>query len=367
MKIFLASVLKPLNDTRMYEKIGLSLSKSYEIHLMGYPAELPVRKGVYGYPLLDFAQGSRKRWQVGSFLLAKLKQVKPDVLVIHAVELLPVALYYRMFHKVRLIYDVQENYYRNFLYQSIYPKGIKHLMAWAVRGLETLSRNWVDYYWLAERCYAREFTFGKGKQLILENKSVLERQGPHLKSNSLSPPLRFVFTGTISTVYGAWEAVNLVKKLVDCGLSAELLMIGKVVEIPLEKELQKLEKAFSWFRLEGGSRLVPHTRILEALEEADVALLSYQPNKSTAQCIPTKLYECIAYRLPMIIPQNPLWEKICEEYTAALAIDFVNYNPKVLIEELLTKKFYNRGNFAKVLWKEEEHKLLRMMEPLVNQ
>ena len=34
-RIVLASVLKPVNDSRMFEKMGQSLAPYYEVHIMG--------------------------------------------------------------------------------------------------------------------------------------------------------------------------------------------------------------------------------------------------------------------------------------------------------------------------------------------
>ena len=42
-RIVLASVLKPVDDTRMFEKIGKSLSDNpdFEIFIIGYPSKQP--------------------------------------------------------------------------------------------------------------------------------------------------------------------------------------------------------------------------------------------------------------------------------------------------------------------------------------
>ncbi len=37
-RIVIASVLKPVNDTRMTEKLGGSLLQRYDVHIIGFPA-----------------------------------------------------------------------------------------------------------------------------------------------------------------------------------------------------------------------------------------------------------------------------------------------------------------------------------------
>ena len=56
-RIVLASLLKPVNDTRMFEKIGVSLAQSgqYEVHIIGYPSGTSVSEpNVHFHPLPRF-------------------------------------------------------------------------------------------------------------------------------------------------------------------------------------------------------------------------------------------------------------------------------------------------------------------------
>ncbi len=84
-RIVLASLLKPVNDPRMCEKIGMSLAQSgqYEVHIIGYPSGTQVSESnVHFHELPLF-----KRISIGR-IGARLKAIqiviklKPELLII---------------------------------------------------------------------------------------------------------------------------------------------------------------------------------------------------------------------------------------------------------------------------------------------
>jgi hypothetical protein len=63
-RIVLASVLKPVDDTRMFEKLGKSLSDNpnYEIFILGYPSKQPpTNPKIIFLPHPNFVRLSMKR------------------------------------------------------------------------------------------------------------------------------------------------------------------------------------------------------------------------------------------------------------------------------------------------------------------
>ena len=117
--IVIASVLKPVDDTRMFEKFGISLSDSgnYKVVIIGYPSIVKP-----AYPNIDFIPlNPFKRLSIGRILApfqvySKLYKVKHDILIVNTHELLIVALLNRIIFGGKIVYDIQENYYRNILF-----------------------------------------------------------------------------------------------------------------------------------------------------------------------------------------------------------------------------------------------------------
>ena len=110
--IVIVSILKPVDDTRMLEKFGISLSDSgnYDVVIIGYPSTLkPAYPNIKFIPLKSFKRISVSRLLAPLKVLLKTYQVKHDILIVNSHELLIVALLNRIFFGSKIIYDIQEN------------------------------------------------------------------------------------------------------------------------------------------------------------------------------------------------------------------------------------------------------------------
>ena len=77
--IVIASVLKPVNDSRNYEKTAISISKSgkYQVHLVGQKVlNTPVGSSILFKPLFSFNRLSLKRFFTGWLFLRYLLKIK---------------------------------------------------------------------------------------------------------------------------------------------------------------------------------------------------------------------------------------------------------------------------------------------------
>ena len=137
-----------------------------------------------------------------------------------------------------------------------------------------------------------------------------------------------------------------------------------MVSNSLKERLNQFIKARPYIELKAGNPLVPHKQIIDILRQADFALLPYQPNLSTDNCIPTKLYEALALKIPMLIQNNVLWEEVCAPYQAGIFIDFKNFNPKNVYQQLNEFHFYKKNPGKEVLWETEEKKLMNFVSEL---
>lgn len=372
-RILLASLLKPINDTRLYEKLGVSLSKipGSAVHICGYEAPIPdnAPRNITFYPIFHFKRLSLERVKAQHVYYRLLLQVKPELIIVSTHELLLVSYLYKQQHDCRLIYDVQENYSLNLRAQHNYSRGIKHLMAWSVRGLEKLTATGTDHFLLAERSYAEELPFVRGRYTFIENKHKAQSNQSTPDTPVAIPaagPLRLLYSGTIAEEYGIWEALALTKRLHELNPAVQFTIIGYCANIQTWERLQATCNKIPFVELIGGGSLVPHSLILEKISESHIGLLPYRPNASTFRCIPTKLYEYMAYALPLLIQQNPLWHRIVEGSRAGLSIEFNTVDAPALYSQLLSSRFYTQGIPADIFWQSEEEKLLALITELLN-
>ena len=383
-RLLLASVLKPLNDTRMYGKLARTLAAwrpASPVHVAGRQAPAPAGAA----PLLtcsSLLHGSRLsierlRAQVRYWHL--LRQKQPALVVVTAPELLPLTLLWQRLGRGRqFVYDVQENYALNIRSQGVYPAALRELLARLVRRVEATAARRAAALLLAEASYALELPFLTAlpaeRVLLLENKyqpqpgEVLPRTARPLPAPD--EPLRLLFSGTISELNGVREAVALARQLRAARPGgARLTIIGFCQQPTLLAELQQLAaREVDWLALVGGAALVPHAAIVAEIGRSHLGLLPYRPHPSTERCRPTKLFEYLAHGLPVLVPPNPLWVGLVQAHQAGLVVDFSEPVAAAaqVATALLTAVFYPAGPpTEEVVWAGEGKKLGHLLESLL--
>ncbi len=351
--VVIASVLKPVNDARNYEKTAISIGKlgNYQINLVGQKVlNTPLEPYIVFDSLFSFSRLSFKRFFAGWRFLAYLRRLHPDVVIITTFELLLPAVVYKILTTKKIIYDVQENYFRNLIYTTTFPFGIKHILAVGVRTLEYLTRPFISHYLLAEKNYEKEFYFTKNKHTILENKLFKTSVKSRIIRNDNT--IQLLYTGTIAENYGIFEAVDLAKALHKIEPKIRLKIVGFAAQKDVLEKLKKTIKAHDFITLVGGDSFVAHQEILALIAQSDFGLISYRPDKSTENCIPTKLYEYLAHQLPFLISPNPAWLALTYKYSAGIAVDFYNPTIEKLLSQMKENTFYTTVPGEEIYWNE---------------
>ncbi|SDX55897.1 glycosyltransferase family protein [Hymenobacter psychrophilus] len=405
LTILFASVLKPLDDTRMLGKFGRTLSQrpGVQVHVAGRaaprPPDLPPNLQVHG--LLRGSRLSLARLRAQWRYWQLLRRLQPTVVFVHAPELLPATVLWQWLGRGRrFIYDVRENYALNIQTQAVYPPWARHLLAGLVRRLETLAAARAAAVLLAERSYAAELPFAAGAEvrpaataayaaspplsknetqatrtarpvLIIENKyqpyDAVPATWPR-RLPEVSEPLRLVYSGTISELNGVWEALRFTAHLRTVWPLAHLTIIGACQQPALLARLQAaVAAAGGAVTLVGGAALVPHAAVVAELRRSHLGLLPYRPHPSTARCVPTKLFEYLGLALPLVLPPNPLWQPLAEAAGAGLAFDFqqATYPPAAeLAAALRAGTYYPQGPPPLAFWEPEAKKLSALLDSI---
>lgn len=383
--LLLASVLKPLDDTRLHGKLARTLAAARplaSVWVAGRAAAAPAAPGSFRF--ISLLRGSRLSW---GRLAAQwrywqlLRRAQPALVVVAAPELLPLTLLWQRLGRGRqFIYDIQENYALNIRSQGVYPAAVRGLLAAGLRRVEAAAARRAAALLLAEASYADELPFlnalPPSRVLLLENKyqpqpgEVLPRAARPLPA--LTEPLRLLFSGTISELNGVREAIALARQLrasMAWPGGVQLTVIGFCQQPALLADLQAIAQAeAAWLTLIGGGALVPHTRLVAEIGRSHLGLLPYRPHPSTVRCQPTKLFEYLAHGLPVLVPANPLWAGLVRQYTAGLVVDFGQPAAAAaqVAAALPTAAFYPAGLPAEaVLWAGEGKKLGHLLESLL--
>ena len=360
----IASVLKPVDDTRLFEKLGLTIreSKKYQVNIIGFKAKIPTDSaGVIFHPLYSGGRLGLGRLLVPWKFLGKLIRLRPDLLVVSTPELLIPAVIYKSFLGTRLWYDVQENYRKNVQYQSSYPHFVKPFLKLILWLTETFTRPFIERYLLAEEGYLNELRFIRDKHTVLENKykRVEIKQGD---TNTTQSAVSLIFNGTCSKENGILEAISLTETMLRHRYPVRLNIVGQVPDKSLLKYIKDLMSKYQGcIQLLSNGSLASHITIMEQVLHSDFGLVAHQVNPSNQNCVPTKIYEYLGLHIPMILQSHPLWESKVRPYPGALVIDYKTFNPDLLWHQMQTVKFYQTKPGPEISWEQEALKLLELL------
>ena len=261
----------------------------------------------------------------------------------------------------KIVYDIQENYARNIRFSGAYPRILSSPLAGLVRLTELLAAKFTNGMILAEHVYVSQLTFLQQPHIVLENLASNAIK-PHSKSTEKRDQVRLLYCGTIAPHYGVFDAIAFANWLSSVDKSVTLLIVGHTTLKSTERTIQQLTENQSNISLQVSSEPLAHDIIVDAMQKADFCLLPYQNNKATEGRIPTKLYECLAMELPVIIQHNPSWNDLINQNNAGMIIDFNNFEG--LNIRGLKKPFYGNNSFGRYQWQQNEQALAEFISDL---
>jgi glycosyltransferase involved in cell wall biosynthesis len=363
-RIVLASVLKPVNDPRMFEKLGQSLSRDFEVHILGTKGDSSNDKAIFFHPLFDYARFSLNRILAPLKILQKILLIKPAIVIVCTHELLWMVLIAKIFLRCKVIYDIQENYFRNILYTNAFPPILRVFVALYVRSKEWITAPFVNTFFLAEAGYAHELKFPGTKKVILENKVKKINLPVQEKWNSKDQNLHLLFSGTLANTTGIFIAIDLATKLHDLDHTIRLHILGFSPMRTVQREIKNCIRDKSYIYFDESHEPVPHHEIIQAVQMADVGIIAYPPNLSTENRIPTKLFEYLGYKLPILLVNHSPWLEICQPYNAAIPVDLNDLKVPQMLDTIKQGNFY-KNEPAGVFWETEENKLFNTIQSLL--
>lgn len=367
-KVVVASLLKPIDDTRMFEKFGLSMAETnkYDINIIGFDSKnVRSAKGITFHPSLPFERMSFQRLIQPWKTFRKLIKVKPEVTIVNTHELLIVTSIYKILFGGKFIYDIRENYVKNIRETNVFPWPLRLPLSLWVRFKEWLSKPFIDYYFLAERVYQKQLPFLSKKSVVIENKYAPQAEESTAYRSPDPSYIDLLYTGTISESNGVFDAIDITKSLHLCNSKIRLRIVGYCA---LKRDLIRLKKEiepYDFIELNGGDHLVPHSEIVEAIQKADFGFVLKKPNNGmNDDKILTRLFEYTANQLPILLLNNPTWVEFCEQFNAAIEVNPQDFNAQELLSKMKNTSFYTQGDTSTSLWNSEKEKLLDVLESI---
>ncbi len=305
-KILFASVLKPADEVRMYKKLGASLSDSKGLDLLFFGSKKMASNHDYGIFLdgFSFNRNPFKRIQrIWNFAITCFT-LKPDLLVICTWELLVPAIFYRAFWRKKIIYDLQENYFKNILAENSFKRVVLIFPAMIVRWIERISVHWISGILVAEECYFREITFTGKRGILLENKAI-PFEIPKIKKRD-----QVVYSGTISIQTGLGELEHFLKTM----KGYTLVVIGHCPKRSDQLFLHELSESYPNLKLNISNEPIPYDLIREEIRRSKFSFAFYQNFVSIKDRIPTCFFESLAYSCYILASGNPTYQEFFKKH-----------------------------------------------------
>jgi glycosyltransferase involved in cell wall biosynthesis len=362
-RVVIASVLKPVDDTRMSEKIAASIAAEgfADVTVVGYPAAGEQIPGLHIHELPKFRRLSFKRLLMPWKILGLILRLKPSILIITTHELLCIGVLARILISCSLVYDVQENYFRNILHTDAFPVLFRPVLALYVRAKETLLAVFVKHFFLAEKLYAQELKFAATRRTIIENKV----KKSSIRQRTAKDPSKTVllFSGTLDENTGVIRAIELAIKLQPLVPDIHLKIAGYCPRQEVCFKIKNTIEPYPFIELIGGDHLVAHSRIMQEVAAADYGIIAYSINPSTSDSMPTKLYEYLGGRLPILLFDYEPWTALCAPFRAAIVIPPTAIHAAEILRQMKAGKFYTRIP-EDVFWESESSKMLAVLQTL---
>ncbi|WP_111671238.1 glycosyltransferase family protein [Algoriphagus litoralis] len=365
--VLIASTLKPVNDVRAFGKLGLSIGETntYSLFIIGFSAKRPISFPGFRFFSSMSHFGSRFDRMLSQVrFVCRLIQVKPKLVISCTYEYLPLASLLKPFLKYKLVYDVQENYLLNLNLNPELSLSKKRKAASIIEKAESVTG--IDLYLFAENCYAAEMP-EKKPFLILENKFSGNLKPVLPRSFSDKKVIRFCIIGTITPAFGILDAVNWFTEILSYFPDFELVIAGHCPLISFREKLHEIAKNNPKISLSIDQNPVLHEEFIQVLTSSDFALLPYQDHQAIRDKMPTKLFECAALGIPVLISPNPKWEKFLADFSGGYPIDFLNL--PMAIEDLQTalgQTFFTATPSESILWKTEKLHFQQAIQDLLS-
>jgi glycosyltransferase involved in cell wall biosynthesis len=306
VKVCILSSVHQALDNRVFYREARSLQRAgHEVTLVAVHDRDEIKDGVriIGLPRV-------RRWQrprLWLTLLRHARQSRADIYHFHDPELLLVTPWLRFRTGAPTLYDVHEAYADFIQVKDYIPAWLRYPVAWVFRWLEPLLARLQSALVYSDDQIAAAFSSLDCPKATLYNfpsRSLVE-EGVEATWELERKQSSILYLGGLERNRGSelmLEAFDRVRRKVP---EARLLIVGHFMPSQLEDEVRADAARRG---LEGAVEItgrVPFEQIGQYLRQAAVGWVPWQPVPKNSKNTPTKLFEYMAYALPVVSSDLP--------------------------------------------------------------
>lgn len=313
------------NDIRIFKEVD-TVKRRYHIHVFltdtrktSPEKELLDNTVVYRFSHRSF---KNKVVQYPFSLLRYLRiskaaiRISPEICHVHDFPLLFSGILVKLFTKSNLVYDAHEDF-ASMVYQN------NTFMLHLLRKVELiLVKLFCDRVITVNQSLHTYFSKSKVKTHVLMNVPLLNIQNVKKRGIDLSQDFVLGYIGHIIQGRGYKTLIPLCNYLVQSGIPFKILIVGGG---PFKKSFEKMiaENGLEKYFVMTGE--VDHQNIPSFLEKIDVGLILFKPVRyNNIIATPNKLFEYMAFKIPIVASNLPEIKKILEETKSGILVDPTN-------------------------------------------
>jgi glycosyltransferase involved in cell wall biosynthesis len=300
----LSSVHLALDNRVFYREARTLAAAGYDVTLIAVHDRDETRDGVRIRALSRVPRSRRPAlWRA----LARLAvESQADLFHIHDPELLLVTPYLRRVTGRPTIYDIHEANADFIAVKEYLPAPIRTPLAGMFRRLEPLLARGESGLIFADEAIAADFaSFARPKTTLFNFPGEeLIRRGTAVAPAAERPPI-ILYLGGLERNRGSGLMIDAFAQVVARAPAARLLIVGHFMPPDLEDEVRARAAMRGIAAVVEIAGRVPFEQIGDYLRRATVGWVPWQPVAKNCKNIPTKLFEYMAFGLPVVSSDLP--------------------------------------------------------------
>lgn len=301
----LSSVHLALDNRVFYREAKTLVEAGYEVTLIAVHDRDEVKEGIHIRALPRLPRSRRPLlWRT----LARMAlDTHADVFHVHDPELLLVTPYLRRRSGRPTIYDIHEANADFIAVKDYLPGAIRRPLAGVFRRLEPQLARRESGLIFADDAIAADFQAIDVPQATLFNYpgSELIARGDQTKNTEGDMPPVILYLGGLERNRGSGLMMAAFAEVLAAMPEARLWIVGHFMPPELEDELRRDAAARGIAHAITITGRVPFVEIGDYLSQASVGWVTWQPYPKNQKNIPTKLFEYMAFGLPVVSSDLP--------------------------------------------------------------
>ncbi len=319
-KICILVTAQPWWDQRHFYKQAPALAE--DGHKVVFMAGDPGNKvtDLFEFYPLTVRQRKRARFTGGLNLFLRLLRLRPDILQVCSIELLPLGLLLKLLTRIKVVYDCREDMYESMLSSKVWlPAWFRRILAFCTLVLESLAMRIFDGLIASDPAILEiHKAMPKNRKMIFYNVPLLSQfQKNYLPLDSR--PYDIVLLGGMSQRSGILVLIEAMKILSKSCRKIKTLLIGQVDHTD-EPVFKKMLEETGWQNDVTITGVVPYKDVPGILTQAKIGLVLLLDLPKFHKNIACKAFEYMACGMPVISSDLPPERLFLKELETAFFI-----------------------------------------------